>query len=97
LELSELGAGAEVVGVGAWSYRSLELGAVGAWSLELLEQGSYGWSRNGTQVSIFTFFLVCLFCLFCLFFFAMFLWSCAAAQRSEEGDALPAVAFFFLF
>jgi len=49
LSRTELGAGVEVVGVGAWSLELPKLGAVGAWSLELLEQGSYGWSQSGTH------------------------------------------------
>jgi hypothetical protein len=66
---SELGAGAGVVGAGAWSYRNLELGGVGAGELRLKPERD----PRGTQVSIFTFFLVC------LFFFVMFLWSCIVA------------------
>ncbi len=50
-----------------------ELGAVGAGELWLEPERD----PHETQVSIFTFFLVCLFCLFCLFVFVMFLWSCA--------------------
>jgi hypothetical protein len=94
-----------------------ELGATGAWSLELGAVGAGElWLEperdpRGTHVSIFTFFLVCLFCLFCLFFFAMFLWSCTAMQRSEESDGVTKkgtaaqegdgsfaiVSFFFFF
>jgi len=76
---SGLGAGAGAVGAGAWSCWSLELGAVGAGELWLKPKRD----TRGTQVSIFIFFLICLFC---LFFFAMFLWSCVATQRSEEGN-----------
>jgi hypothetical protein len=82
--------------LGAWS-RSLELpklGAVGVGELWLEPE----WDPRRTQVSIFTFFLVCLFCLFCLFFFIMFLWSCATTQCSEEGDGnVVAITFFFFF
>jgi hypothetical protein len=71
----------------------LELEAVGVGELWLEPERD----PRGTRVNIFTFFLVCLFCLFCLFFFAMFLWSCAATQHSEEGDGnVVVVAFFFL-
>jgi hypothetical protein len=78
LEL-ELGLFEQEFGIEAWSCRSLELGAVGTWELWLEPERD----PRRTQVSIFTFFLICLFC---LFFFAMFLWSCAAAQHNEEGN-----------
>jgi hypothetical protein len=82
------------LGARAWSCRSLELGAVGVGELWLEPE----WDPRRTQVSIFTFFLVCLFCLFCLFFFVMFLWSCATTQCSEEGDGnVVAITFFFFF
>jgi hypothetical protein len=76
------------LGAATWSYRSLELGAVGARELWLEPKRD----PHGTQVSIFTFFSVCLFC---LFLFAMFLWSCVAAQHSEEGNAGLQCSIYF--
>jgi hypothetical protein len=57
---SELGAGAGVVGAGAWS----------CWSMGAMARAGGGPTRDlGKHLSSF-----------------LLLWSCAAAQRSEEGN-----------